>query len=266
MAAVENKSRVLSNQWVNEEYKHMVVDAGPVASKVEPGQFFNLLCPQTEIDKPFFRRPMSTYYSNEDTNIVEFLYKVTGAGTRGLSTLQEGDSLQILGPLGKGFTVKPNYRHIMVVGRGVGLATLAPLAERAAEMNIHVTALLSARDRERLMSQYRFENINATIIEVTDTDQSSSMTNVEALIRKIHDEKPVDSIYTCGSTRITKLLQQLVINFRIDGEVALEQHMACGIGMCYCCVRPMKVGTAEEIKSKRVCHDGPVFDIKEVVL
>ncbi|MFR5627098.1 MAG: dihydroorotate dehydrogenase electron transfer subunit [Haemophilus parainfluenzae] len=266
MAVVESKSLILSNEWVNDEYKHMTLDVGPVASKVEPGQFFNLLCPQTKIDKPFFRRPMSTYYSNEDTNRVEFLYKVTGAGTRALATLQEGDTLQILGPLGKGFTVKQHYRHIMVVGRGVGLATLAPLAERAAEMNIHVTALLSAKDRKRLMSQYRFENINATLLEVTDNDQSSSMQNVEALIHKIHGEQPIDAIYTCGSTRITRLLQQLAISFNIDGEVALEQHMACGIGMCYCCVRPMKVGKTEEIKSKRVCHDGPVFNIKEVVL
>lgn len=266
MTAVNGKSRVLKNTWVNEEYKHMVIEVTPVASKVEPGQFFNLLCPQTETEKPFFRRPMSTYYSNDDNNTVEFLYKVTGAGTRGLATLKENDYLPFFGPLGKGFTVRPHYRHILVVGRGVGLATLAPLAERAAEMDIHVTALLSARSKEKLMSQHRFLNVGATVIEVTDSDNSSSVENMNKLIRKIHRNNPVDAIYNCGSTRISKLLQQLVIDLNIEGEVALEQHMACGIGMCYCCVCPMKIGDSGEKKSKRVCYDGPVFDIKEVIL
>lgn len=266
MAVVESKSRVLSNNWVNNEYKHMVIDAGPVASKVEPGQFFNLLCPQTDTDKPFFRRPMSTYYADEKTNTVEFLYKVTGAGTRGLSVLEEGDSLEVLGPLGKGFTMDPDYQHIIIVARGVGLATLAPLAEQAAKMNIRITAILSARDKERLMSQHRFLNVGATVIEIIDTDNSSSLENLESLLRKVHQEDPYNAVYTCGSTRITRLLNELSDELKFNGEVALEQHMACGIGMCYCCVRPMKVGSQKEIKSKRVCADGPVFNIKEVVL
>lgn len=266
MAATEGKFRVLGNDWVNQEYKHMIVDAGPLALNVEPGQFFNLLCPQTDTDKPFFRRPMSTYYADEGTNMVEFLYKVTGAGTRGLATLKAGDGLQFLGPLGNGFTVNPDYQHIMVVARGVGLATLAPLAERAAKMNIHVTALLSARNQQSLMSQQRFINIGATVIEVIDTDDSSSVANVEALIRQVHGKRPVDAIYTCGSARIARMLQALIAEIDIAGEVALEQHMACGIGMCYCCVRPIKVGKALAMKSKRVCYDGPVFHIKEVVL
>jgi dihydroorotate dehydrogenase electron transfer subunit len=62
------------------------------------------------------------------------------------------------------------------------------------------------------------------------------------------------------------MLQALIAEIDIAGEVALEQHMACGIGMCYCCVRPIKVRKAREMKSKRVCYDGPVFHIKEVVL
>ncbi|MFB2832675.1 dihydroorotate dehydrogenase electron transfer subunit [Aeromonas jandaei] len=266
MAVINGKFRIVSNNWVNAEYKHMVVDIGSTLSKVEPGQFFYLQCPHTEADKPFFRRPMSTYHYDEKMNNVEFLYKVTGAGTRGLAILDKDDFLQLLGPLGVGFTIKPSYRHIMVVARGVGLATLAPLAELASKMNIHVTALLSARDNERLMSQHRFLNIGAKVIEVIDTDQSSSVGNVEKLIRKVHNDNPVDAIYTCGSARITRMLQQLILDINVVGEVALEKHMACGVGLCYCCVHPIRVGVAGEIKSKRVCADGPVFDIKQVCI
>ena len=266
MTVVESQSRVISNQWVNDEYKHMVIRVDAAAANVAPGQFFNLLCPHTEGDKPFFRRPMSTYRADEQRSTVEFLYKVTGAGTRGLATLQANDSLPFLGPLGKGFNVSPDYRHILVVGRGVGLATLAPLAECAAELNIHITALLSARHRDALMSQHRFADAGARVIEVTDNDMSSAVENVERIIRSLHQARPFCAVYTCGSARLGRLLQHLVVELDIDGEIALEQQMACGLGMCYCCVRPMKTHDGGEHKSQRVCYDGPVFPLREVIL
>lgn len=264
MAVIDGAARIISNQWVNSEYKHLVIDAGKEASDVMPGQFFNLLCPHTERDKPFFRRPMSTYFADAQSGRVEFLYKVVGAGTRGLATLEEGDMLSFLGPLGIGFTLDASWRHILVIGRGVGLATLAPLAEAAAAQNIQVTAILSARDRQRLMSQHRFADVGAQVIEVLDSDGSSDIAQVEAAIRRLHIERPIDGMFTCGSSRIADMLQKLSLELDIAGQVALEQHMACGLGMCYCCVRPMKVG--EQLQSKRVCYDGPVFNIREVVL
>lgn len=265
MTAIDSKSLIISNEWVNDEYKHMVVQVDHKAADVKPGQFFNLLCPQTDQDKPFFRRPMSTYFANRQNGTVEFLYKVTGTGTRTLALLKANDSLPVLGPLGKGFNLKDHYQHILVLGRGVGLATLAPLAEAAAEKNIFVTALLSARHRDSLMSQSRFLDVNANVIEVVDTDNSSSVDNVESIILAEHQKRSIDAMFTCGSTRLTRLLQKIANQHDIDGEVALEQHMACGIGMCYCCVKPFHVEGESEPRSKRVCVDGPVFSLKEFI-
>ncbi|MDF7667708.1 dihydroorotate dehydrogenase electron transfer subunit [Orbaceae bacterium ESL0727] len=267
MAAIDSLSIIISNEWVNDEYKHLIVKVNTPALTVEPGQFFNLLCPQSEADKPFFRRPMSTYFADPVSGTIEFLYKVVGSGTRTLAKLQTGDTLPILGPLGKGFTIKDHYQHILVVGRGVGLATLAPLAEAAVAKKIKVTAILSARDQNSLMSQHRFHNIHANVIEVIDSNHSSKIENVEKLIIKQHKIMPFDAVYTCGSTRITTLLRRIAMEFNLDGQVALEQHMACGLGMCYCCVKPFNVttGTQTELRNKRVCVDGPVFDIKEFI-
>ncbi|QIQ21184.1 dihydroorotate dehydrogenase electron transfer subunit [Zophobihabitans entericus] len=266
MTIVDSQSKILSNEWVNNEYKHMVVYVGEKAASVEPGQFFNLLCPQTESDKPYFRRPMSTYFANPKTGQVEFLYKVTGSGTRTLAMMQAEQQLPVLGPLGKGFTLKPEYKHILVLGRGVGLATLAPLAESAAEKGIKVTAILSARDQHSIMSQHRFSATGASVIEVIDSNKSSDVENVKNIILTRHKSSPFDAVFTCGSTRLTHLLQDLVNQLNIEGEVALEQQMACGIGMCYCCIKPFKEEGESEPKSKRVCIDGPVFNIKEVIL
>ena len=253
---------VISNRWVNNDYKHLVLEVNSRAAAARAGQFFNLLCPVTDTDKPFFRRPMSTYRADPASNTVEFLYKVTGAGTRGLATLRAEDTLPMLGPLGVGFDLEPTWRNIVVLGRGVGLATLAPLSDLAAAQGVGVTAILSARDHANLMSQQRFRATGATVIEVVDSDGSSAPANVERILRELHREGRADAFYTCGSNRLTMLMQALGNELGIPGQVALEQQMACGIGMCYCCVRAFRKG--DDIVSKRVCWDGPVFAIDEV--
>ncbi|WP_420227178.1 dihydroorotate dehydrogenase electron transfer subunit [Pigmentiphaga litoralis] len=260
--APDTAGRVISNDWINRDYKHLVLQADGRAAQAVAGQFFHLLCPVTADDSPFFRRPMSTYRADPATGQVEFLYKVTGAGTRGLATLMPNDTLPMLGPLGVGFSLPPGARNIVVLGRGVGLATLAPLSDLAAAAGVGVTAILSARDAENLMSQTRFSGTGATVIEVTDEALTSSVDKVEALLRELHKAGKADAFYTCGSQRLTALMQRLGNELGVPGEVAMEQQMACGIGMCYCCVRAFREG--DHLVSKRVCWDGPVFPLAEV--
>lgn len=254
---------VVSHHPVNAEYNLLVLAAPAPACNAVAGQFFNLECPSDGLDQPFFRRPMSTYKADPVRGEVEFLYKVTGAGTRGLATLAEGDSMRILGPLGHGFTLDPAWTDIVILGRGVGLATLAPLAELAAARGIGVTAIISARGPEQVMSVDRFAALGASIEIVLDSDGSSAPDNVEALLRQLHAEGRADALFTCGSNRLMLLMQRLGAELTIPGQVAMEQHMACGLGMCFCCVRNFKVG--DTIDSRRVCWDGPVFDLQEAL-
>ena len=142
-SVVGESATVVSNAGVNAEYRHLVVACSAASAAAAPGQFFQLLCPHTEGAQPFLRRPMSLYGADPERKQVEFLYKVTGAGTLGLSTLRPGDSLDIMGPLGVGFTLDSNLRHIVAIGRGAGLATLAPLA-KAAKANGTATRLSNA--------------------------------------------------------------------------------------------------------------------------
>ncbi|RDE08274.1 dihydroorotate dehydrogenase electron transfer subunit [Pelagibacterium lacus] len=258
---VDADARVVANDWVNAEYKLLVLDAGPGAAAARAGQFFNIECPATGEDQPFFRRPMSTYAADPATGQVEFLYKVTGAGTRGLATLVSGGSVRILGPLGVGFSLPRGVRSIVVLGRGVGLATLAPLAELARARGVAVTAIVSARSPEHLLSVARFEAAGARVEIVLDSDGSSAPANVEALLRRLHAEGRADGFYTCGSNRLMVLMQRLAAELGVFGEVAMEQQMACGLGMCFCCVRNFNVGG--ETVAKRVCWDGPVFPLAE---
>src|SRR5580704_15007539 len=143
---------VVSNDWVNEDYKHMVVVASPKAVAVKPGQFFNLLCPSPDAGELWLRRPQSVYRIDPANGRIEFLYKCVGRGTRGLATLAVGGELNMVGPLGVGFALDPRHKSVVVLGRGVGLATLAPISQLAQENGVGVTAILSARSAEFVMA------------------------------------------------------------------------------------------------------------------
>lgn len=256
--ATAELGKILSNDPVNAEYRHLIVAA---RSRAEPGQFFQLLCPASGSDAPYLRRPMSVYGSAPER--LEFLYKVTGSGTRGLATLQAGDTLDLFGPLGVGFDLRPEWRHIVAVGRGAGLATLAPLAQAASARHIGVTAILSARTQELVVSEEIFRSHGAQVVAVTDREGTSGPAHVERLMRGLIAERRCDAMFTCGSARILRVMQRLGHEHGIPGQVALEQQMACGLGMCFCCVREFNL--AGEIVHKRVCWDGPVFDLQEAV-
>jgi dihydroorotate dehydrogenase electron transfer subunit len=254
---------VIANAPVNAEYRHLVVACGETAAAGAPGQFFQLLCPQSGGERPYLRRPMSIYGASVAERKLEFLYKVTGAGTRGLDTLKAGDKLDIMGPLGRGFALDPAWRHIVAVGRGAGLATLAPLAKAARHGGIKVTAVLSARRPELVVSDELFRNHDADVILVTDSESTSGPANVERILRRLIAEDRCDAFFTCGSSRLLRVQQRLAHEFGLPGQVAMEQQMACGIGMCFCCVRDFNV--QGEIIHRRVCWDGPVFDLMEAL-
>ncbi|HUB14700.1 MAG TPA: dihydroorotate dehydrogenase electron transfer subunit [Acetobacteraceae bacterium] len=262
-SAAEQAATVIAHTAVNAEYRHLVLRAAPPATAAAAGQFFQLLCPAPPAAAPFLRRPMSVYGADPTTGEVAFLYKITGGGTLGLATLRPGDTLDIMGPLGHGFTLSPAWRSIVVVGRGAGLATLAPLARAAQAHGIAVTAILSARRPDLVVSDAMFRGCGATVVAVTDAEGSSGPMHVEHLLRRLIAEARCDAFFTCGSARLLLVQQRLAHEFGLAGQVALEQQMACGLGMCFCCVREFRLG--EAIVHRRVCWDGPVFDLTEAV-
>ncbi len=249
-SVVAELAEVVRNEPVNAEYRHLVVSCSEAAAQAQPGQFFQLLCPQPAGEQPFLRRPMSLYGADPAERQVAFLYKVTGAGTRGLDTLRAGDRLDIMGPLGVGFRLDPRWRRIIAVGRGAGLATLAPLARAAKANGTEVTAIFSARRPELLVSVALFERHGAEVIAVTDSESTSGPANVERILRREIADRGCDAFFTCGSSRLMRVQQRLAREFGLPGQVAMEQQMACGIGLCYCCVRDFN--RDGEIVSRRV--------------
>jgi len=260
--AEECLARVVSHVWVNSEYKHLALRGSPKALAARPGQFFNILCPAPDDGELWLRRPQSIFQIDRANGSIEFLYKCAGRGTKGMATLEPGDDCNIVGPLGIGFQLEPGWKNIVVLGRGVGLATLGPISQLAAENGIGVTAILSARSPDLVMVDHVFAKVG-DVIRVLDTDGTSAVENVENILEKLIAAGKSDAFFTCGSNRLLLAMKKLGKKHGIPGQAAMEQIMACGLGPCYVCVKTFEVNGHKELR--RVCIEGPVFDLQECV-
>jgi dihydroorotate dehydrogenase electron transfer subunit len=263
---------VVSHEWVNAAYMHLVIAAPPKALAARPGQFFNLLCPSPDASGLWPRRSLSVYHVDAARARIGFVHKVAGVRHSapghgapghngvGLAALKKDDLVNIAGPLGVGFRLDPSWRNIVVLGRGSGLATLAPLAQLAAGCNVGVTAILSARTRDLVMADGQFAQAG-TVIPVLDIDCSGDIENVEKILEGLIAADCADAFFTSGSSRLMQLMKRLGGRHGIPGQVAMEQVMTCEHGPCYVCVRNFEVNGRRELR--RVCIDGPVFDLQE---
>ena len=268
-----HRCEVVEHRWVNDRYKYLRLTAqADLAGTTRPGQFYQLKCPATDALQPFLLRPMSVYGVGPEAGTIEFLYNVTGVGTLALSHLQAGGHMEIVGPLGNTFALEPGFQRILVVARGVGLATMAPLLQQAARAGIRITAVMSARAPKDLMRDEFLRGAEADVHCVYDADGSSGVEAMDALVRRLLDAAHHDAVYTCGSHRLLMLLQRVLADYpRTRGEVAMEQRMACGMGVCLSCVRLFDKKSDQNGKNGgdkqflRVCREGPVFPICDVV-
>lgn len=259
------RCEVAEHRWVNERYRYLRLTApADLLSLTKPGQFYQLKCPVTNELRPFLLRPMSVYGVGPEEGTIEFLYNVTGLGTHALASLPVGGYMDIVGPLGNTFVLGPDFRRIMVVARGVGLATMAPLLQQASKTGIRITAIMSARTPKDLMRDEFLRGAEVDVHCVYDSDGSSSVEATGVIIRRLLDAEHHDAVYTCGSHRVLMLLQRILADYPgIRGEVAMEQRMACGMGVCLSCVRLFDRNGDKQFL--RVCREGPVFPICDVV-
>lgn len=256
------KLMILSNEKVSERYWHMIVDASDIVGSIDPGQFFNVKCADDSF--PFLRRPFSIYRINQDDRTIEFLYLVKGLGTVKLTELTAGEKIDLFGPLGIGFTLKKEWKTILLLARGVGIATLAALAQKAARQEVRCVAILSARSENDLLATETLQGFGAEVYRVTEEADTSDVENVRHLMERIFAEYDIKAGFTCGSKRLSKLMQEMTIERSIPAQIALEEHMGCAMGVCYACVCDIEGDSG--LESVRVCKEGPVFDLDKVVL
>lgn len=230
--------------------------APEIARSILPGQFINIKVDETTV--PLLRRPFSVYYVQE--NSVEIVFGVMGMGTKKLSLKKAGDILDVLGPLGKPFNVTENEELSILVGGGLGTASLPLLQKHLIQKGKKVITFLGARTKEYLLTSY-LNNVHTA----TDDGSSGYHGTVVELLKQFLDEKKKKNckIYACGPTPMLIALTNLTEEYNIRCEISLETTMACGFGICQ--------GCAVELKNKEEgyalsCVDGPVFNSNEIIL
>lgn len=223
--------------------------------EVQPGQFVNVRvdgAPHT-----FLRRPISINYVDRDKNELWLLVQKVGEGTRAIAALSVGSKLNVLMPLGNGFTVPAGKAEkILLVGGGVGVAPLLYLGKCLKEAGHQPVFLLGARSASDLLEMDLFGKIAPVYVTTEDgsAGEKGFVTQHTLLGREVFDR-----ICTCGPGPMMKAVARYALMESIPCYVSLENKMACGLGACLCCV--------EDTKSQGhvcVCQAGPVINAKEL--
>ncbi len=227
------------------------VSCPEMAKQVKPGQFLHILCG----GDAYLRRPISICDVTDGKDI-RFLFETRGKGTEALATRSVGEYLDILGPLGNGFTLYPEDKDaILLIGGGIGIF---PLLNLAKQLQGKATVLLGFRNKNAVLLADEFEAVSQSVFLATDDGSCGYHGLVTDVMKNIMTSNPVSRIYTCGPTPMMRQVVDLAATQQIPVQVSLEERMGCGVGACVTCTCTVAGNR------KRVCKDGPVFDGSEV--
>ena len=219
-----------------------------------PGQFVEVRVDETP--SVLLRRPISIHYYDKKANELGLLVQLVGNGTRWMATLKAGDVLNVVLPLGNGFTLPAdNTVRPLLVGGGVGVAPLLYLGMKLKEMGVAPTFLLGSRTENELMQIAEFEKVGRVFITTENgaVGEQGYVTQHSVLAREQFDQ-----VYTCGPKPMMVAVARWAKGAGVVCEVSLENKMACGVGACLCCVEDTKEGNV------CVCKEGPVFSIDKL--
>ncbi|NOY64200.1 MAG: dihydroorotate dehydrogenase electron transfer subunit [Nitrospirae bacterium] len=244
---------VIDNREITDNVFILRLELTENALKPEPGQFY-LLRPDSGYD-PLLGRPFSAFRWNNDW--IEFLIRKTGRGTALLSTFRPGDHIRILGPLGRSFPPHSPHKTPVVLAGGIGMASVYSLTLKHKAEHIFIYGAKSAT--ELLLT----EDIRPRVRELylcTDDGSMGFQGNVVEFFTEFLKKTSSHSIvvYACGPEKMTKSLMEILKKYNIESYLSLEERMACGLGACMGCAKDTKTGM------KRVCMEGPVFNIEEL--
>jgi dihydroorotate dehydrogenase electron transfer subunit len=254
------KAKLIYNKRINHNYFRCALEARGIAKAASPGKFVNIKL--SDAFDPFLRRPFSIHRVRSES--IEILYEVVGKGSGILSQKKTGEYLDIIGPLGNGFSMPPAGRSILVAG-GMGVAPLLFLAER---MNCKKCAssarvLIGARTKKQILCKKEFKDLGCEIKVATDDGSKGFKGKVTDLLKNILRPSAIghrpSAIYACGPKPMLKEISAISNKYKIPAQICLEEHMACGIGACLGCVVDTKQGF------KRTCKEGPVFLADEII-
>jgi dihydroorotate dehydrogenase electron transfer subunit len=223
--------------------------------KLTPGQFVNVEIKDSR--EVFLRRPFSVFEVDYSQNIISVIVKILGRGSKKLTEIKIGEALSVILPLGKGFTFPDKNDKVLLIGGGSGVAPMLFLAKESGLNRDNVSLLLGARtklDHINVDNYQQYGNIYYTT-EDGSMGEMGFVTQHSVFHENINN---FDKIYACGPDAMMKAIAKEARKANVFCEVSLENLMACGFGVCLCCIEPTIIGNL------CVCTEGPVFNINDL--
>lgn len=221
---------------------------------IEPGQFVNVDIEGT--DEIFLRRPFSIFEVDYQENTLSLIVKILGRGSKKLTEIKSGDKCSIVYPLGKGFTIPKRNEKVLLVGGGSGVAPMLFLAKVSGLPAENVNLLLGARSSEDHIDVKEYGKYGN--LHFATEDGSMGEKGFVTQHSAFKELRSFDRIYACGPDGMMKAIAKEAKKEDVFCEVSLENLMACGFGVCLCCIEPTTKG------NQCVCTEGPVFNIKDL--
>lgn len=246
--------KVTENSHLHKNYCLLKLTSDETLPEMVPGQFV-----EVRVDKSpttLLRRPISINYIDRATNELWLLIQLVGDGTRRMAEYQPGDIVNLMLPLGNGFTIPSDLtKNLLLIGGGVGTAPMLYLGAVLKNAGFTPTFLLGARSKDDLLQLEQFERFGKVYVTTEDGSigEKGYVTN-HSILKNIH----FDQIYTCGPKPMMVAVAKYASLHSVSCEVSLENTMACGIGACLCCVEKTIEGHI------CVCTEGPVFNIEKL--
>ena len=243
------------------EYCLFGIQTEKIANLAQPGQF--IMVRTNDSFHPLLRRPISIHSVQDGT--LEIYFQQAGTGTRLLSQKKEGEHLDIIGPLGKGFRLEssPERQNVALIGGGRGIAPLYFLARKLRDLLVPIRIYYGGKTIEDIPLRQKFEEENFEILLSTDDGSFGFKGIVTALFQASLQEFFPSRIFACGPEAMMEKIAQIAREKDIYAEFSLEAYMGCGFGACWGCVRKIKNGTKEEWQ--KICEEGPVFAGEQII-
>lgn len=256
MAYLQGEYLIKSKQNLARNIYDIVVSCPEMAKEALPGQFVHI-----RVAGKSLRRPISICEIDREAGCLRLVFEVRGEGTEQMAQWRAGDSIDLIGPLGKGFTLLPAGKKAVLIGGGIGTPPMLALAKH---YGADCTVITGFRTASAVILQEDFKAVGAKTVLCTDDGSVGEKGFVTGTLETLLMREKPDIICACGPHPMLRSVASLADEKGIHCEVSLEERMGCGVGACLVCA--CKVVKDSKEYFAHVCKDGPVFDAKEIVL
>ncbi|WP_035179201.1 dihydroorotate dehydrogenase electron transfer subunit [Alkalihalobacterium bogoriense] len=251
---------IVSQEQIADSIFELVLEGSLVEEMEQPGQFVHV-----KVDRgidPLLRRPISICHVDKAKQQLTMLYRAEGKGTTLMSERVQGEEVDLLGPLGTGFPVEAVSKGetALLVGGGIGVPPLYYLSQQLKAKGVKVIHVLGFASKKDVFYEEKFSALGDTYVSTVDGTHGTLGFVTDVIAQQ---KLNFDVLYSCGPNPMLKALEANYKDRR--GFLSLEQRMGCGIGACLACVCHLQ-NDPEGTAYKKICTDGPVFPIGEVVL